>query len=64
MVQRISEFGPVVWEDHQRLNTGIPILLAGSVYQLGALEVAILLQPLRRFHNLERVGGGHQYLAQ
>ena len=51
-------------KNHQRLNAGIPILLARRVDQLRALQTAILLEPLRGFGNLKGIRGGHQHLAQ
>jgi len=56
--------GDYIREDHQRLDTGIPVLLARGLHQLRTPEVAILLQPLPGFDDLERIGSGDQNLAQ
>ncbi len=49
---------------HQRLYTGIPILLLGRVQQLCALQVPISLQELLRFHDFKRISGRSQDLTE
>ena len=56
--------GDYIREDHQRLDTGIPVLLARSLHQLRTAEVGILLQPLPGFDDLERISRGDQDLAE
>jgi len=53
-----------VGKGNQSLNTGIPILLLRLVHQILPLEVAMLLQPLLRFHYLNGVCTGSQNLAE
>ncbi len=48
----------------QRLNTGIPVLLFGGIHQLRALKIAVLLNPLLRLDDLQRIRARGQYLAE
>src|SRR5580700_10812352 len=53
-----------VREDHQGLYAGIPVLLASRIHQIGTLKVAVPLQPLGRFGDLQRIGRSGQDLAE
>jgi hypothetical protein len=48
----------------QGLDTGIPVLLPGGVHQGLTLQIAVLLQPLLRFHDFDGIRRSHQDLAQ
>src|ERR1039457_1047207 len=56
--------GDRVRENDKGLDTGVPVLLTSGFHQLGAFQVAILLQPLASFDDLERITGSHQDLAE
>jgi hypothetical protein len=49
---------------YQSLNARIPILLSCGVDQLLPAKAAVPLEPLLRFHDLQRIRAGGQYLAQ
>jgi hypothetical protein len=52
-----------VGKRHQGLDARGPILLPGGLDLVGTREVFVLIEPLLRFHNLERIGARGQHLA-
>ncbi len=49
---------------NQGLDARIPVLLPGRVHQLLTFQIAVLLQPLLRFHHFDGIRRSHQDLAQ
>ena len=49
---------------NQCLDARVPVLLAGCVQKILAVEVAVLLQPLLRLNHLERISGRGENLTQ
>ncbi len=49
---------------HQRLHTGVPVLLLCRYHQLTPAQIAVILHPRARIHDFLRIGTRHKDLAQ
>jgi hypothetical protein len=48
----------------QSLNARVPIHLLGRIDQLLAMQIPILLQPLPKLDNFQRIRAGREHLSQ
>jgi hypothetical protein len=53
-----------IGRSRQGLNTGIPVLLLHCIGESLVLQVLVLLHPLLKLNNFQRVGGCHERLTQ